>query len=65
MTISDLMYFFRTDNLSKISRLIGVSRTTMYKWHARGEIPYLRQLYIQQLTNGALLAEDNNGHINI
>lgn len=59
MTVEDLMHFFRTENLTKIGKLVGVSRITVYTWRKAGRIPYLRQLYIQKVTNGALLAKDS------
>lgn len=65
MTVDDLMYFFRTENLAKIGRLVGVSKITMYTWKKTGRIPYLRQLHIQRVTNGALTAGDSDGNADI
>lgn len=57
MTVEDLVKYYHTDNLAKLSRLVGFSRYTIYSWRRIGRIPYLSQLVIEKLTDGQLEAK--------
>lgn len=56
MDIRDLITYFHTDNLAKLSRLTGFSRQTLYRWQKGMPISLRSQLLIEALTSGALRA---------
>lgn len=56
MTIEELAAYFH-NNQSEISRLLGISRSSVNEWFKKGKIPLMRQYQIEVLTNGKLKAD--------
>jgi len=55
MTLDDIVKHYGTGY--RFSKVTGYSHSTFYWWKKIGRIPVMAQITIQELTNGALIAD--------
>ena len=55
MKPTDLISHFGTQE--KTAAALGVTQGTVSAWHSRGEVPILRQMQAERITDGALKAD--------
>lgn len=60
MTLEQAIKYFSCG--SRLCDAVGVTRQNITAWRRKGYIPYLHQLRLQVMTNGALIAEDPMKH---
>ncbi len=56
MTPADLKQKFG-DSQTAIAKAVGVNQSTVHDWFKRDHIPHARQLFIEEMTGGALKAD--------
>lgn len=54
MKPNDVVSYFKTQ--AKAAEALGISQSAVSQWFEDGEVPFLRQMHIQVVTNGALVA---------
>lgn len=58
MTFVELEQYFRAPTITDLALAVGVSRQTIHAWKRNGEIPFLQQLRLENLTKGRLKADE-------
>ena len=56
MTFKEFVMFFEF-HITNASKVIGVSRETIYRWKRKDKIPMQAQMRIESATNGALKSD--------
>jgi hypothetical protein len=60
MTLEEAKQYFKT--YYKMAKTLNITPQAIQFWRKQGYIPYLHQLNLERLTEGELLADDENTH---
>ena len=60
MTLEEAKQYFKT--YYKMAKTLNITPQAILFWRKQGYIPYLHQLNLERLTEGELLADDENTH---
>lgn len=62
MSLDEVVKYF--GNLNRVCIALGIASQNMTKWKEQGYIPHKQQFRIAHLTEGELLPDDEDPHIN-
>ena len=62
MSIEEAVEYF--GNLYQVCLALGIAPQNMTKWKKQGYIPYLQQFRLAQITEGELMPDARDPHVN-